>query len=33
MTVAMIRLVAITPGAMQFTVIPKDPRSCAKYRV
>jgi hypothetical protein len=33
MTVAMIRPVAITPGAMQFAVIPNGPRSWARYRV
>jgi len=33
MTVAMIRAVVMTPGAMQFTVILNGPRSCAKYRV
>jgi hypothetical protein len=33
MTVAMIRPVAITPGAMQLAVIPNGPRSCARYRV
>ena len=32
-TVAMMRPVVITPGAMQFTVIPNGPRSCARYRV
>jgi hypothetical protein len=29
MTVAMIRPVAITPGAIQFTVIPNGPKSSA----
>ena len=29
----MFRPVAITPGAIQFAVMPNGPRSCAKYRV